>query len=165
MTLPTSWLDRSHAVGHYDDETRHTLKALAGEVDVPAATAVWEAAVTSAWDGPDVWLHGDVAPGNLLVRGGVLSAVIDFGTCGWGDPSCDPVFAWTVLDGRSRDTFRAAVDADPPCGHERGGGRCGRPSSRWTGSTTTPAHTRVRGASSRPCSQTTPRTLSRCRTN
>ncbi|MCC2321250.1 aminoglycoside phosphotransferase family protein [Cellulomonas xiejunii] len=104
---------RGGPVGHYDDQTRHALDALAGEVDVRAATDVWEAAVTSAWDGPDVWLHGDVAPGNLLVRGGVLSAVIDFGTCGWGGPSCDLVIAWTVLDGRSREAFRAAVGADP----------------------------------------------------
>ncbi len=104
---------RGGPVGHYDHQTRHALEVLAREVDVLAATEVWEAALTSAWEGPDVWLHGDVAPGNLLVRGGVLSAVIDFGTCGWGDPSCDLVIAWTVLDGRSRDAFRAAVDADP----------------------------------------------------
>jgi aminoglycoside phosphotransferase (APT) family kinase protein len=103
---------RGGPVGHYDDETRHALEVLAGEVDVLAAAEVWEAALTSAWAGPDVWLHGDVAPGNLLVSAGVLSAVIDFGTSGWGDPSCDLVIAWTVFHGRSRDAFRAAVDAD-----------------------------------------------------
>ena len=104
---------RGGPVSHYDDETRHALDVLAGEVDVLAATEVWEAALTSVWAEPDVWLHGDIAPGNLLVSAGVLSAVIDFGTSGWGDPSCDLVIAWTVFDGESRDAFRAAVDADP----------------------------------------------------
>ena len=58
---------RGGPVDHYDDETRHALEVLAGEVDVPAATEVWDAAVTSTWDGPDGWLHGDIAPGNLLM--------------------------------------------------------------------------------------------------
>ncbi|WP_028045758.1 aminoglycoside phosphotransferase family protein [Cellulomonas sp. URHE0023] len=103
---------RGGPVRHYDDETRQALEVLAGEVDVPAATEVWEAALMSVWHGPDVWFHGDIAPGNLLVSGGALSAVIDFGTSGWGDPSCDLVITWTVLEGSSRDAFRAGVDAD-----------------------------------------------------
>jgi aminoglycoside phosphotransferase (APT) family kinase protein len=46
-------------------------------------------AATATWQGPPVWFHGDVAAENLLVEGGRLSAVIDFGTSGVGDPSCD----------------------------------------------------------------------------
>ncbi len=103
---------RGGPVAYYDGETRRALDLHAREVDVPAATEVWEAALASGWDGPDVWLHGDIAPGNLLVRAGALSAVIDFGTSGWGDPSCDLVIAWTLFSGRSREAFRAAVDAD-----------------------------------------------------
>jgi aminoglycoside phosphotransferase (APT) family kinase protein len=103
---------RGGPVGYYDHETRHALEVLAGEVDVLAAMEVWDAAVRSVWDGRDVWFHGDVATGNLLVIEGVLSAVIDFGTSGWGDPSCDLVIAWTLFDGQSRDAFRRAVDAD-----------------------------------------------------
>jgi aminoglycoside phosphotransferase (APT) family kinase protein len=57
-------------------------------------------------------LHGDVASGNLLVAEGRLSAVIDFGTSGVGDPSCDPAIAWTFLKGDSRDAFRAALLLD-----------------------------------------------------
>ena len=55
-------------------------------------------ALASTGTGPGVWFHGDVAAGNLLVRDGRLSAVIDFGTCGVGDPACDLVIAWTFLD-------------------------------------------------------------------
>jgi aminoglycoside phosphotransferase (APT) family kinase protein len=42
-----------------------------------------------------------------------LSAVIDFGTCGVGDPVCDLVIAWTLFTGDSRAAFRAAVGLDP----------------------------------------------------
>ena len=48
-------------------------------------------------DRKPVWVHGDVAPGNLLVKDGKLCAVIDFGILGVGDPACDAAMAWTFL--------------------------------------------------------------------
>lgn len=96
----------------YDDETRRSLGELAGRVDTARATAVWAAAVEAAWAGPPVWFHGDVAVGNLLVRDGRLAAVLDFGTCGVGDPACDLVLAWTFLSGPARERFRRAVGHD-----------------------------------------------------
>jgi len=83
--------------------------ALRGEIDAAAATAVWDAALAAPWLDPPVWVHGDVAVGNLLVRDGRLSAVIDWGCAGVGDPACDLVSAWTFLSGESRDAFRAAL--------------------------------------------------------
>jgi len=72
---------------------------------------VWEAAVSAPGPGGGgVWFHGDVAAGNLLIQDGTLSAVIDFGTCGVGDPSCDLVIAWTWFRGDARAVFAAAVD-------------------------------------------------------
>jgi aminoglycoside phosphotransferase (APT) family kinase protein len=59
-----------------------------------------------------VWFHGDIAHGNLLVQEGRLTAVIDFGTSGVGDPACDLVIAYTFFSGSSRDAFRVAVDQD-----------------------------------------------------
>ena len=96
----------------YDAETRQAIAALEGTIDANAATAAWEAALEATWHGPPVWLHGDVASGNLLVEGGRLSAVIDFGTSGVGDPSCDLAIAWTLFEGESRDAFRAALRLD-----------------------------------------------------
>ncbi|MEM9216526.1 MAG: phosphotransferase [Cyanobacteria bacterium P01_F01_bin.150] len=55
---------------------------------------------------------GDVHPTNLLVRDGCLSAVIDFGCLGVGDPACDFTIAWTFFSGRSRAAFRDAVGVD-----------------------------------------------------
>lgn len=54
-----------------------------------------------------------MAPGNLLLDdSGRLAAVIDFGTCGVGDPSCDLVIAWTLLDGEAREVFRSVMGVD-----------------------------------------------------
>lgn len=73
---------------------------------------VWDEAVSTAWPDQPVWVHGDVAPGNLLVCQGRLAAVIDFGCCGVGDPACDVVIAWTLLSTGSRDAFRSALNVD-----------------------------------------------------
>ena len=96
----------------YDDETRGCVAALDGRVDGAAALAVWEEALAATWSGPAVWVHGDVAEGNLLVAGGRLCAVIDFGSSGVGDPACDLQIAWTLFSGPSRQAYRDTLDVD-----------------------------------------------------
>lgn len=84
-----------------------------GLVDVDAVTEVWETALAApAWDRAPVWIHGDLATGNLLMREGRLSAVIDFGTLAVADPAVDLLPAYNFLPPQARDTFREAVDAD-----------------------------------------------------
>ena len=68
----------------------------------------WRRAVQTPWDGPAVWLHGDLHPRNVVVRDGVLSGLIDWGDITAGDPSTDLACAWTLLDSPSREVFRAA---------------------------------------------------------
>lgn len=96
----------------YSDEVDAALEHLHGRVDTERCRRVWLTATGSAWDAPPVWFHGDVAVGNLLVSEGRLSAMIDFGTCGVGDPACDLVMAWTYFEGEARDAFREAVGLD-----------------------------------------------------
>jgi aminoglycoside phosphotransferase (APT) family kinase protein len=96
----------------YDTETRAALRALVGQVDTSAALEVWDSALASRWEAPPVWVHGDVSAANLLVEDGRLSAVIDFGSSGVGDPASDTVIAWTFLEGPARDTLRAAWQLD-----------------------------------------------------
>jgi aminoglycoside phosphotransferase (APT) family kinase protein len=96
----------------YDAETRQAISALEGRIDAAAVTEMWDAALAAAWRGPPVWLHGDVTPGNLLMRDGRLSAVIDFGISGVGDPACDLAIAWTFFQGESREAFRATLPLD-----------------------------------------------------
>ncbi|MFW6692717.1 aminoglycoside phosphotransferase family protein [Streptomyces sp. MAR4 CNX-425] len=98
-----------------DRTTREAIAAVgaAGTFDARALTAVWEAALAAGdRTGPPQWFHGDMHNGNLLTRSGRLSAVIDFGGLGTGDPACDLVVAWTLLDPGPRTTFRRTLGAD-----------------------------------------------------
>ena len=96
-----------------DTVTRTAISALRGTLDVAAATSAWDAALqASAWNDAPVWIHGDLQPGNLLAQHGRLSAVIDFGCLGIGDPACDLIVAWNLLSAESRDVFRTALQVD-----------------------------------------------------
>ena len=53
-----------------------------------------------------------VSAGNILVRGGKLHGIIDFGLMAVGDPACDLVIAWTFLRGPSREQFRSGLNID-----------------------------------------------------
>jgi aminoglycoside phosphotransferase (APT) family kinase protein len=97
----------------YDAETRAALSTLHGHIDTGLAAEVWEAAIKARWDSPPVWFHGDAQPGNLLLDScGRLSAVIDFGTSGIGDPACDTTIAWTFLSGDSQRVFKERLPVD-----------------------------------------------------
>ncbi|MDN3495789.1 aminoglycoside phosphotransferase family protein [Planococcus sp. APC 4015] len=96
----------------YDDDVQRCLAQLEGKIDSGAARAVWTDAMNTEITSSPVWFHGDIAPGNLLLRDGRLSAVIDFGTSGVGDPACDLAIAWTVLDHPARAVFRDGMPWD-----------------------------------------------------
>ncbi|WEH40288.1 aminoglycoside phosphotransferase family protein [Streptomyces sp. NBC_01218] len=84
-----------------------------GRWDAGAALAVWEAALRApAPGGPVVWSHGDLQPGNVLIKEGRLGAVIDFGCMGLADPALDLIAAWYLLPAPVRPRFRTALGAD-----------------------------------------------------
>ncbi|MFJ5307956.1 aminoglycoside phosphotransferase family protein [Streptomyces sp. NPDC088350] len=98
--------DRDHA-------TRAAIEAVEGVFDTAAMTEVWDNALRApAWDREPVWCHGDFHTGNLLTVDGRLSAVIDFGGLGMGDPACDLVIAYTLLSATTRPLFRTALGPD-----------------------------------------------------
>lgn len=69
--------------------------------------ALWQAAVSTAWREPPVWVHGDVSPGNVLYDdAGRLAALIDFGQTCVGDPACDLAFAWLSCNSTERGELR-----------------------------------------------------------
>jgi aminoglycoside phosphotransferase (APT) family kinase protein len=111
---PPGWhnFHRGGSLAIYDSQTCQAIATLAGTIDSTAATAAWEAALKATWHGAPVWLHGDVSAGNLLVTGGRLSAVIDFGCSAVGDPACDVTIAWTLFSKESREAFRTALALD-----------------------------------------------------
>jgi aminoglycoside phosphotransferase (APT) family kinase protein len=82
-------------------------------IDSDAATDAWERALQApAWQGTPVWIHTDLLRPNLLVDGGRLGAVIDFGGAGVGDPAADVMAAWSVFSHTGRGTFRGALNVD-----------------------------------------------------
>ncbi|MEX2206293.1 MAG: aminoglycoside phosphotransferase family protein [Myxococcota bacterium] len=96
-----------------DPITRNSIAALDGMVDTAAVTAEWEAALAiPAWPREPVWIHGDIQSGNLLTVSGRLSAVIDFGGLGVGDPAVDLIVAWNLLPAEARAVFRAELGVD-----------------------------------------------------
>ncbi|MGW0854387.1 aminoglycoside phosphotransferase family protein [Streptomyces sp. NPDC002690] len=112
---------RCEALVARDADTRRTaegLRGVLGEISgdgrgADTAIAVWEAALSApAPDGPGVWSHGDLQPGNILIKEGGLGAVIDFGCMGLADPALDLIAAWYLLPADARPRFRTALDAD-----------------------------------------------------
>ena len=74
--------------------------------DVRAVRDVWEDAVAAPeWDGPPVWLHGDLHPANVVVSDGTLAGVIDFDAMFAGDPAWDLAAAWVLLPARGCPRF------------------------------------------------------------
>ena len=96
----------------YDCETRNSLKKLKDVFDIDIIENIWNTALKSKYEDKPVWVHGDVAVGNLLVKNGKLSSVIDFGILGTGDPACDYVMAWTFFDSESRQVFKEELNCD-----------------------------------------------------
>lgn len=104
---------RGGLVETYGGLAQNAMEALDGRIRTDVAREIWRRALLPTWDRRPVWFHGDVAQGNLLVRDGRLAAVIDFGTCGIGDPACDLAITWTLLRGESRKAFRDKLALDP----------------------------------------------------
>lgn len=104
--------------GRLADQEADVLAAIedlgtANVVDRSAALEAWNAIVAlPQWSQTPVWTHGDLLPTNVLVRGGQVSAVIDFGCAGVGDPACDLMIAFTVLTASERSVFRDRSEVD-----------------------------------------------------
>ena len=105
-------IHRGGALSVYDSEARKALTALKEKIDTETATEVWDTALASTWLGPPVWVHGDISAGNLLMKNGRLTAVIDFGQLAIGDPACDLAIAWTLFKDESRQIFRTQLPLD-----------------------------------------------------
>ena len=96
-----------------DDPTRTGIASLGSAVDANAASAAWDEALAAPeWDSPPTWIHGDLDSRNMLATEGRLSAVLDFGCLGVGDPAYDVMVAWKLLAAEARGLFRSALVVD-----------------------------------------------------
>lgn len=107
---------RGEPLASRDADTRADLATCRGlglDLDLDLAEDLWSAAMAlPAGEERLGWYHGDLVAENLLHRDRRLTAVLDFGGLGVGDPTVDLVVAWDVLDAPSRDVFRAALGVD-----------------------------------------------------
>lgn len=95
-----------------DAAVRERLRELRTDYDTRLLAELWQESLDApVWDGPPIWIHGDLHPGNLLLdqRGG-LASVIDFGDLTAGDPATDLATAWLTFRPESRAVFRALID-------------------------------------------------------
>jgi aminoglycoside phosphotransferase (APT) family kinase protein len=110
---PRSPHGRGGPLAESDEQVRRSIAQLGDRIDGDTTLRSWEESLNApAWDGAQVWVHGDLLPGNLLVVDGRLSAVIDWGGLNVGDPACDLQPAWNVFVDDSRMRFRAELKVD-----------------------------------------------------
>lgn len=84
----------------------HFFHAVVPDDLADGVRAVWDDAVAAPeWEGPPVWVHGDLHPANVVVSDGTLSGVIDFGALFAGDPAWDLAAAWVVLPAGAASRF------------------------------------------------------------
>lgn len=107
-----NWWRAAH-VSVYDSETRELINKLRNVIDADRAGFLWEKAISSKWNKDPVWVHGDVASGNILLKNNKICAIIDFGCMGIGDPACDLTIAWTFFKNKSREIFKHVLSLDP----------------------------------------------------
>ncbi|NRA73955.1 MAG: aminoglycoside phosphotransferase family protein [Rickettsiales bacterium] len=106
-----NWWRGDH-ISVYDKNIRKQIAQLSEVIDVDNAISFWKRACKTKWNKPLVWVHGDLAKDNILIKDNKLFAIIDFGCVGIGDPACDLVIAWTFLKGKSRERFISEMALD-----------------------------------------------------
>ncbi|MBA2952570.1 phosphotransferase [Nocardioides sp. MAH-18] len=104
---------RGTPIRGWDPHVRAAIDEAGDRVDRPRVLAAWEDCLAAPdWPGDPVWIHGDLLAGNLLVHEGRLSAVIDFGALGLGDPAPDLQPAWATLPSEARAAYLDALGYD-----------------------------------------------------
>ena len=114
-SFPTEGAPESGRSPHaLDADVRKCLAQLNDEDRRDDLERIWNAMMaTPPWDGTGaVWMHGDVAPGNMIFRDGRLVAAIDWSGLGVGDPARDLQVAWNMLTGEARLAFREEMQVD-----------------------------------------------------
>lgn len=103
---------RGGSLHTYHQEVIDAIDHLESYFNKELVLSIWSLALSSSWKKEPVWVHGDLVPTNMLVNDQRLSAVIDFGILGVGDPACDLAMYWTYFQGNSREAFKKQLNMD-----------------------------------------------------
>lgn len=88
------------------------LQRSAQLVPVEQLRDLWAQLRTLPRTATDLMTHGDLIPGNLLVRDQHLAGVLDVGGLGPADPALDLVCAWHVFEPEPRNVLRRDLGCD-----------------------------------------------------
>ncbi len=105
---------RGGELSTHDEWVEICLQRSGGLFDVPLLRRLWTGWRELPHEAPDVMSHGDLIPGNLLVRDGRLVGVLDVGGFGPADPALDVAAAWQVLEAAPRRAFRDDLGCAEP---------------------------------------------------
>ncbi len=79
-----------------------------------AVREFWSRANSAGAPPREAFVHGDIAPANLIATGSGIGGVIDFGLAAIGDPACDWAIAWLGFDKGLRETFLKGMPSRDP---------------------------------------------------
>lgn len=96
----------------YKEEALQTLCFFSYLKNKDIITEILNRAAVSLWNKKPIFVHGDIALGNMLYKNNKLNALIDFGTFAMGDPACDLMMTWNFFEGESRAIFKNRVNYD-----------------------------------------------------
>lgn len=103
---------RGSRLSKRDAFVRWAIDTRSAGVDKEELLAAWRASlVMPAWKSAPVWIHGDLAPGNVVLNDDDLAGVIDFGALAVGDPAVDLMIGWNFPEPQ-RNLFREEVGVD-----------------------------------------------------
>jgi aminoglycoside phosphotransferase (APT) family kinase protein len=103
---------RRHHPSIYSSETYKALDHLKNIIDMEKIRAVWENLIESSWTKPYVWLHGDLSPGNIVMKNNQICGFINFSACCMGDPACDYSIFHTFLPKIYREKTKSLLNVD-----------------------------------------------------
>ena len=104
-----SGLGRGGHLPDHDDWMELCFEKSHALLDVDRLRRLWADLRGLPPAGADVMSHGDLVPGNVLVRGGRLVGVLDGGGFAPADPALDLVAGWHLLDPTPREKLRRTL--------------------------------------------------------
>lgn len=103
---------RGGDLAEYNHQVIEAFGILKNTINYEILYKIWLKALGSSWQLKPIFVHGDIALGNLIVKDKKLCGIIDFGTMCVGDPACDLMIAFTVFSQENRKIFKKELDYD-----------------------------------------------------
>jgi len=105
-------LEHGNQLRDYTHEINNVLAKMKSSKERTIANSIWNKALNTNWNQKPIWVHGDLAIGNILIENAKLEGIIDFSGLEVGDPACDLVIAWNLFDAESRAIFKKNMNLD-----------------------------------------------------